>query len=651
MDEPWKLKRRYSRNWAGLHGVAYLGIFVLANVRLNQDFRFTVAQMNMYELTTRSYRNVANRAYTDNERSDTDKMIPMAGNFMDIVKLKNSLGCYGDEWADTIKFGGETEMKRVVEATNKTIWAVKAMAFADELTEKQTNVTTDPMSVCSCVDDMYYHWVNTSVSAIVKDKVLFPTAIAAEGTDYETNDDGEFKKLEGGANDMEAKARFANLVMWRGDGAGNTVEIDYCFGEPEPNTCQTKDKNGKGKDNAWAEKLVQTCVRSGVPVFTFEHKGAVESEEWIFEGQLFFVIHGLSAILRALIIDCPSDDEGKKFGWYRAMLILIPLPQFVLVWYSWIRIWNNVVPFDDGRWLAVNNYLTVMSGVVTVLGAVVSWGCAYMPWRGHKVADESMATKEKTTYCTSLSSFMFHVDTSVAQIIALQLYVDLPLIVGFVRVGLGIVTQAGNQEVVNVQMTTAIVLVVGLIAHLTNIVRRIENMISCEVDDTLLAELQSDKCDNYNLQKLKEITPGSFSNPEEEELVAGKNYYTSIARTAALKVSVVLESCRWYRITSCAVIVLAGLLIYMQTRESIISSSLLIEHGEFQLYLFCIFIVVVYAGYEGIWEATERFHEQYSEGTNWREFSLLLFLVIFNWNFMSYRNTAHAVHDMLYTTK
>ena len=199
-------------------------------------------------------------------------------------------------------------------------------------------------------------------------------------------------------------------------------------------------------------------------------------------------------------------------------------------------------------------------------------------------------------------------------------------------------------------MTTAIVLVVGLIAHFTNIVRRIENMISCEVDDTLLAALQSDKCDNYNLQALeykddRQNQPGHIGpiNPQYANDVQ-KN-------TAALKVSVVLESCRWYRITSCAVIVLAGLLIYMQTRESIVSSSLLIEHGEFQLYLFCIFIVVVYAGYEGIWEATERFHEQYSEGTNWREFSLLLFLLIFNWNFLSYNSTVHAIHDILYNSK
>ena len=644
MEEPWKLKRRYSRYWSVLHGVAYIVILVLAATRYVKDFRFTVAQMNMYELTTRSYRNVANRAYTDNERSKADKMIPMAGTFMDIVKLKNSLGCYGDEWADTIKL---TQIENVVTETDKADWAVKAMDFANILTAKQTNVTTDPMSVCSCVDDMYYHWVSASVSTIVKDRALFPVAIAAANTDYETEDDGQFKKLAGGANDLEAKARFANLVMWRGDGqaqsADREVTIDYCFGEPA--TCQTKDKNDKGKGNAWAEKLVQTCVRSGVPVFTFEHKGAVESEEWILEGQLFFVIHGLSAILRALIIDCPSDDEGKKFGWYRVMLILIPVLQFAITVYTWIRIWYSVAPFDDGSWLDVIYILTVVTWIVTVIGAVVSWCCAANPLVQKPPTEGEVA---KTTYCTSFSSFMFHVDTSVAQIIALQLYVDLPLIVGFVRVGLGIVTQAGNQEVVNVQMTTAIVLVVGLIAHLTNIVRRIENMISCEVDDTLLAELQSAECDNYNLQALeykddRQNQPGHIGpiNPQYANDVQ-KN-------TAALKVSVVLESCRWYRITSCAVIVLAGLLIYMQTRESIISSGLLIEHGEFQLYLFCIFIVVVYAGYEGIWEATERFHEQYSEGTNWREFSLLLFLLIFNWNFMSYHSTVHAIHDMLYS--
>ena len=245
MDEPWIMKRRYSRYWSVLHGFAYLGILVLAATRHRQDFRFTVAQMNMYELTTRSYRNVANREYTDNERSDADEMIPMTGKFMDIVKLKNSLGCYGDVWADTIELN---EIYHVVDQTVKATWAEKAMDFADLLTEKQTNVTTDPMSVCSCVDDMYYHWVSASVSAIVKEKDLFPTAIAAAGTDYETNDDGEFEKLAGGANDLEAKARFANLVMWRGDGqaqsAHKEVTIDYCFGEPA--TCQTKDKNGKG---------------------------------------------------------------------------------------------------------------------------------------------------------------------------------------------------------------------------------------------------------------------------------------------------------------------------------------------------------------------------------------------------------------------
>ena len=642
MDEPWIMKRRYSRYWSVLHGLAYLGILVLAATRHGQDFRFTVAQMNMYELTTRSYRNVANRAYTDSERSKADEMIPMTGNFMDIVKLKNSLGCYGDVWADTIDWGGGSQYDDAVTETVKAAWAGKAMEFADLLTEKQTNVTTDPMSVCSCVDDMYYHWVNTSVSAIVKDKVLFPVGIAAEGTDYETNANGEFKRLASGANDLEAKARFANLVMWRGNGladdAEKTVTIDYCFGELA--TCKKKDTDDKG--NPWAEKLVQTCVRSGVPVFTFEHKGAVESEEWIFEGQLFFVIHGLSAILRALLMDCPSENDGKKSGWFRVMLVLIPLLQFVIVWFSWIRIWDNVVPFDDGNWLILIYILTGVAWFVTVVGAIASWVCAAF-W-------EVKANSPVTCF----RSYMFMEDTSVAQIIALQLYVDLPLIVGFVRVGLGIATQAGNQEVVNVQMTTAIVLVVGLIAHLTNIVRRIENMISCEVDDTLLAELQSAECDNYKLRLLENVDKnaevGDFGERERKALHGG-NEAKFANKTAALKVSVVLESCRWYRITSCAVIVLAGLLIYTQTRESIMSSSLLIEHGEFQLYLFCIFIVVVYAGYEGIWEATERFHEQYSEGTNWREFSLLLFLLIFNWNFLSYNSTVHAIHDILYSPK
>lgn len=507
------------------------------------------------------------------------------------------------------------------------------------------------------------------------------------------------------------------------------LKAKYIDGEEETN----RDCHNVVLDSAESETecrrmrnsdIINTCVNHAIPVFRVKHEGHANPEFFIFVGQLMFVWHGIFTIYRSWMLNtfgavATTVNDGTTEGHTHPRRILVFFVGFC--WTS-VTIFNTVIFANEGRnihddddnlnpawglysilWICHTLLLVGyawFSGIWKLVKELLcynqtspsltsSWmGWWQLPWIScitnlsvfSKVglAEENRQEDKKTS--SSLVGYTILDDQirewELYEIIASQIFVDVPLICGFVFLGYGVLLQTGVQDQHSHFITIGILLVVGFVSHIFHIMKHLNFRIGAHLDDALRKEVQmgefnapnnvhapnaadasrnevqigyARKC-KWQDALPKEVQMGDFDTPDvvhapNAAIVQPMGNNTMLQ--AAESVDTVLNASRILRLLISIFVVWGGLVLYIHTRESVAMSSHVVEHGGVQLLYFCVAVVVVNVGFDIIWQLTGGgFHIVNEEGANMRHAFLLVYLVIFNWNFFSYsynmRNHANA---------
>jgi hypothetical protein len=557
---------------------------------------------------------------------------------LSLFDVKRNLGCFGSN-------PGVVPAIATLHATTKTLSA----EFLD-LASMQQIVSPSPMSVCTCIDQLYYASFfkvknDLSVGEFSADlieylKALKPFAgLLPDWLFTENNYEGNgFANINISSSvgaycpsreqrhsdvDLKQKCKDTPACLSACPSNDEICVLQYPFGtEAEKMKCR-KDRNAE---------IIHTCVRGSVPTMEMKQLRGGDLTRYIFYGQNFLVMYVLLSLIRctfdawsrSMWEDGDSVPETRR---NKTLLMVMSLMYFAIWVVQWLapliivsrekKLEKNLYMGDEDPvmilMLMVNFILIAPFGmfVYAHTDTNLEIESPYQKLVKHK---NNSATPGTLGSDTGVKANGIEVTWKLFVLIMSQIVIDVPLITGFTFLGAGLLMQTGVQDYASISTVKGILVVVGFISHISHVLKQIQfrfgNFVDCSDSDS------GGKTDEYDAMD-----------------VTYENLLSNVAKRADI-----LHAFTKCRILASLVVVIGGYILYMCSKEDAARPSAVSTYAGNEYLIMCIMFIVINVGFDVWYEIKYAYYEsnedskgfESNEGTQSRAWFVIIFLLISN---------------------